>query len=61
MIKRHLPSRFKPEAEKTASKADLAKKIEAELKRRVVGTGTPEEQKRKAEWFKSHVIIDMGK
>jgi ribosomal protein S21 len=35
--------------------------IANELKRRVVDQGKTEEEKRKkAEWFKTHVIIDMG-
>ena len=33
--------------------------IEAKLKERVVAGGTPEEQKRKAEWFKNHVIVEF--
>lgn len=50
-----------PKETEKKRKENFKKQMERELERRVVEKGrTPEEKKQKAEWFKKHVIIDMG-
>ena len=42
-------------------RAEFKRRLKKEMKRKVVETGrTDDEKRKKAEWFKKHVIIDMA-